>query len=84
MRGDELVLAGFVMLFLGMLLVAAGMLIQAGKQGQGAEVRGGGVVLIGPLPVVFGSDTQSVKMVVLLTLVLILVVYLLFYRGWPQ
>ncbi len=82
MRGDELVLAGFVMLFLGMLLVVAGMLAQAGK--QGAEVRGGGVVLIGPLPVVFGSDTQSVKMVVLLTLVLILVVYLLFYRGWPQ
>ena len=82
MRGDELVLAGFMLVFLGMLLAVAGMLVQAGK--QGAELRGGGVVLIGPLPVVFGSDTQSVKAVVLLTLVLILVVYLLFYRGWGQ
>ncbi len=82
MRGDELVLAGFVMLLLGMLLVAAGMLAQAGK--QGAEVRGGGVVLIGPLPVVFGTDAQSVRTLLILTLLLILVVYLLFYRGWVR
>jgi len=80
MRGDELVLAGFMLLVLGMLLVAAGMLAQAGK--QGAEVRGGGVVLIGPLPIVFGSDAQSVRTLLILTLLLILVVYLLFYRGW--
>ncbi|WP_457554989.1 TIGR00304 family membrane protein [Candidatus Pyrohabitans sp.] len=82
---EELIGAGMLLVLLGIILIFAGMLGFAIRGGEGkTEVRGGGVVLIGPFPIVFGSDTQSVKLVLLLTLALILVVYLLFYRGWPR
>jgi len=80
MRGSELVLLGVVLVFLGMFLMVAGSLLQAAKAGRDAEVRGGGVVLIGPIPIVFGSDTESVKTVLVLTMVLIVAVYLMFFR----
>jgi uncharacterized protein (TIGR00304 family) len=82
---EELIGAGVLLVLIGILLIFAGMLSFAVRGGEGkAEVRGGGVVLIGPFPIVFGSDAQSVKTVLLLTLLLILVVYLLFYRGWAR
>ncbi|NOZ58521.1 MAG: DUF131 domain-containing protein [Euryarchaeota archaeon] len=82
---EELIGAGMLLVLIGMLLIFAGMLSFAVRGGEGkAEVKGGGVVLIGPFPIVFGSDAQSVKTVLLLTLLLILVVYVLFYRGWAR
>ncbi len=82
---EELIGMGILLVFIGMLLIFVGMMSFAIRGGEGkTEVRGGGVVLIGPFPIVFGSDTQSVKTVLLLTLALIVVVYLLFYRGWAR
>lgn len=82
---EELIGMGILLVFIGMILIFTGMLSGVIRGGEGkAEVRGGGVVLIGPFPIVFGSDTQSVKVVLLLTLLLILVVYFLFYRGWVR
>ena len=79
---EELITMGFILVFIGMILIFAGMFSSVFRGGEGkAEVRGGGVVLIGPFPIVFGSDAQSIKTVLLLTLALILVVYFLFYRG---
>jgi uncharacterized protein (TIGR00304 family) len=34
--------------------------------------RGAGLLLIGPIPIVFGTDRQSVKVVMILAIVLIL------------
>lgn len=77
MKG-ELILAGFALVLLGTLLIFAGML--AGAK-EGAEVKGGGVILIGPFPIAFGTDAESLKTVLLLALAIIIVVYFLFYRG---
>jgi len=74
----ELVTLGFLLVLAGIVAIFIGML-WGGAQGKG-DVRGGGVVLIGPFPIVFGSDTQSLKTILLLTIAIILLVYLLFYR----
>ncbi len=62
--------------FVGLLLVLAGVLLvvvglfRAGRRG-GSDVKGGGVVLIGPIPIVFGSDAKWASVAIGLAIVLI-------------
>ncbi len=42
-------------------------------------IKGGGVVLIGPIPIIFGSDAKTAAILIILALVLIITVALLFY-----
>lgn len=59
------------MIFIGIMLVFLGS-IREGAPSK-AEMRGGGVIMIGPIPIVFGTDAETVKVVVALVIVLILV-----------
>ena len=43
------------------------------------EVKGGGVVLIGPIPIIFGSDVRTLISLIILTIVLIVITYILFF-----
>ena len=45
---------------------------------EGRKVEAGGVVLIGPIPIVFGSSRMAV-LALILTIVLMLMVFFLFY-----
>jgi uncharacterized protein (TIGR00304 family) len=47
----------------------------------GPRVRGGGVIMIGPIPIIFGSDKDSAKTLVILAIILMLI-SLLFFRGF--
>jgi len=69
--GFILILAGFVMVFLAALL-----LFFKALRGKG-RVRGGGVVMIGPIPIVFGTDKESVKTLLLLSIALIVIILIL-------
>ncbi|MFQ6136781.1 MAG: DUF131 domain-containing protein [Candidatus Hydrothermarchaeales archaeon] len=70
----NLLTLGIVVVIIGMLLIFVGILLQSLSSISGAksEVRGGGVILIGPIPIVFGTDTGAVKAVLGLTIVIIL------------
>lgn len=77
--GFILILAGFIMVFVAVLLFFLKALREKGR------VRGGGVVMIGPFPIVFGADKESVKIVLLLSIALIvlLLVFMMFsYWAW--
>lgn len=77
----EIVSLGFVLIRGGgVLLIFLSTLIGTGM-GKG-EVRGGGVVLIGPFPIVFGTDSEAVKGLVVLTIVLIVAAYL--FMRWVR
>jgi len=54
-----LLAAGIFLLVLGFL-----MLLASGAGGKG-EVKGGGVVLIGPIPIVFGGSSAKVLLIFL-------------------
>jgi uncharacterized membrane protein len=64
---------------LGLLLMAAGFIVVAVGSSGSAGVSTGGFVLIGPIPIVFGSGTNGTQLAALsamlgvLTLVLVLV-----------
>lgn len=79
MKGYDILTVGFLLIFLGILLVILGAFV-TGVKGKDAEVRGGGVVLIGPFPIIFGSDPQAAKTVILLAILLILVAFFFFTR----
>lgn len=63
--GMILIFSGFVTVF-----VAVVLLIFTAVKGRG-KVRGGGAVIIGPFPIVFGTDKESVRTLLLLSIALI-------------
>ena len=63
---------------LGVALISAGILVIlaaifllfiSSAKGEG-KVRGGGAIIIGPIPIVFGTDKKSLKTILLLSLLL--------------
>ncbi|MEM2174527.1 MAG: DUF131 domain-containing protein [Candidatus Micrarchaeia archaeon] len=72
-----------MLLFLGIALVLIGVGLIFLSVFHSKEVKGGGVIIIGPFPIVFGSDEQMVFLVVVLAILLVLVSLLIFFglRG---
>jgi len=78
-------MAGNVIFTIGLLLALAGfavgilaLIIAVLRSARGAgRVRGGGVVMIGPVPIVFGTDKESTRILIVLAIVL-MVVFLVF------
>ncbi len=56
-------------------IVAIFIAIMRSARGTG-KVRGGGVVMIGPVPIVFGTDKESARILILLGIVLMIVLLL--------
>jgi len=75
---------------LGVALIIAGMTIMviavlsllfSGTKREG-KVKGGGIIIIGPFPIVFGTDKKIVKTLLLLSLVLtilLIILMIIFY-----
>jgi len=59
--GVALVAVGFIIIVIAIILVSRG---GAGK----GKVKAAGVVMIGPIPIIFGTDKKSVKSVLALAL----------------
>ncbi|MGA2238647.1 MAG: DUF131 domain-containing protein [Candidatus Bathyarchaeia archaeon] len=68
--GFLLGLAGFALA-----IVAIFVVILRSARGTG-KVRGGGVVMIGPVPIIFGTDKESARILILLAIVLMIVLLL--------
>ncbi len=62
--GIVLILAGFLVTFVAIVL---SLKTFKGK----SKVRGGGAIIIGPFPIIVGTDKESVKILLLLSIVLI-------------
>ena len=63
--GIILILAGFSVTF-----IATVLLFFTAFKGKG-KIKGGGAIIIGSFPIIFGTDKESVKILLLLSLVLI-------------
>jgi uncharacterized protein (TIGR00304 family) len=85
---------GFVLVVVGFAIAAVAMfwIVLSGsrtknregeKEGGERRVRGGGVIIIGPVPIILGTDKQSVKVLLVLTIVLValLLVFTVFSQG---
>ena len=66
----DVILVGILLIIAGFAVVAFSVLFSSGK--AKGEVRGAGVVMIGPIPIVFGSDAKWVGIIVGLVIVLMI------------
>ncbi|MGC8896481.1 MAG: TIGR00304 family membrane protein [Candidatus Bathyarchaeia archaeon] len=62
---------GIAMVFIGIFIVllAFVLLFYSSVKGSG-KFKGGGALIIGPFPIIFGTDKESVRMVLILSIIL--------------
>jgi uncharacterized protein (TIGR00304 family) len=77
---------GFALIFVGVVIIIIAVVLLSVSGARKGKVKGGGAILIGPIPIVFGTDKKSLKTVLLLSLaltvmlVVAMVVYYLLLR----
>jgi len=64
--GFSLIVLGFALSFIAVLL-----LVFSGVRGGKGKVKGGGAIIVGPIPIIFGTDKESVKSILVLSIILI-------------
>ena len=69
--GIALVFAGIMVIFVAVIL-----LFLAGVK-KGGKVKGGGALIIGPFPIIFGTDKESTKTILLLSMALTVLLIIL-------
>ncbi len=73
--GIALIFAGVILIVIAIVLL---FILGTGK----GKVRGGGAIIIGPIPIIFGTDPKSFKTVLLFSLavtVMLAVAIILYY-----
>ncbi len=81
---DQLLLSlGVILVFAGFLIAFVAVILMFFNTTRGkGKVKGGGAVVIGPFPIVFGTDRESLKILLLLSIaiiVLMLIVTVIFH-----
>lgn len=71
----DLVQTGLVLVLAGFGILVASMLTQG--KGEGVRNHGGGVVFIGPIPIVFGSDARWATIAIALAIVFLVLTIVL-------
>jgi uncharacterized protein (TIGR00304 family) len=77
-----LYLAGIALIFIGIIIIIAAVLFLSVRSAGKGRVRGGGAVIIGPIPIIFGTDRKSLKTILLLSIaltILLIVVMIINY-----
>ncbi len=73
MNEGILVTVGLTLILLGILTVFAGIIL-SGKD-PNTTIKGGGVVFLGPIPLIFGTDRRSAAAISIIALILMVLAY---------
>jgi uncharacterized protein (TIGR00304 family) len=80
-----LYIVAFILVVVGILIVVVSILVSTSKTREkesaegGSKMRGAGVIMIGPIPIIFGTDKKSVKAVLALAIALTVVLLVYYY-----
>ena len=61
-----LIISGFIVTFIAILLMFVKEVSFKGK------TRGGGLIMLGPIPIIFGTDKETMKILMILAIVLMI------------
>ena len=74
---------GVALILVGVFIIVLAIIVLSVRSAGKSKVRGGGAVIIGPIPIVFGTDKKSLKTVVSLSLAItILLLVVMVIRYW--
>jgi uncharacterized protein (TIGR00304 family) len=83
--GETLYELGIIIIFVGVIIVFVAFVLLFLSSIKSGRARGGGALIIGPFPIVFGSDKESVKTIlwlsIALTVLLFIVSFVLYLLG---
>lgn len=79
MNASTLLIAGIIAIFLGIILIFVGTMLQSTS--KTTEAHTGGVILIGPIPIIFGNDKSLIITGMIFAIIIMVLYYILFYRG---
>ncbi|MEM0218692.1 MAG: DUF131 domain-containing protein [Desulfurococcaceae archaeon] len=71
-------LVSFAVVSIGVILLMLSILREFTKAGAEGKVEAGGVVIVGPVPIVFGTTTRITKVLVVLAIALMIVTLLVY------
>lgn len=77
--GIFFVIAGFFLIFIRSILQTA-ISDNSDENSTKSEIKTGGVILIGPIPIIFGNDKNMLVTGVIMAIILMAIAYFLFYR----
>lgn len=80
-NSNLLILAGFVVVMLGIIMIFIGTVFQSSSNSSKTDIQTGGVIMIGPIPIIFGNNKGMVGVSVVFAIILMIIYFLLIYRG---
>jgi len=76
----DIAAVGFMMIVVGFAIVILAVARSADREAR--QAKGGAVLLVGPIPIAFGSDAKWTSVAIALAVVLVTLTLIL-YLGWP-
>lgn len=76
---EKLIALGILLIFVGIAVLFIGVMGTALQKQEDTQVKAGGVILIGPIPIVFGTD-KTMVFISIAGAVLLLLAYLAWRR----
>lgn len=73
---------GIALVVVGIIVIVAAIIVASMGGAKKGKVRGAGVIMIGPIPIIFGTDKKSVKAVLALALALTIVVLIIIILNY--
>jgi uncharacterized protein (TIGR00304 family) len=77
---------GIALIVVGVIIIAAVIIFASIRGGKkGGSVRGAGLIMVGPIPIIFGTDKKAVKSVLAFAValtIIALIIFLLNYWFW--
>jgi uncharacterized protein (TIGR00304 family) len=73
---------GLALVVIGIIIIVVAIIFASSYGTKKGKVRGAGVIMIGPIPIIFGTDKKSVKTYWVLGLaltVMVLIITLVYY-----
>jgi len=61
---------GFMLIFIGVVIFLLATVLINLKRGGKGKTKSGGVIIVGPIPIIFGSDKKSIKDILVLSAIL--------------
>lgn len=83
MDAETLYGLGITLIFAGILVVLTAIILLfiSSVKGKG-KVTGGGAIIIGPIPIIFGTDKKSIKTVLLLSITLTILLMIILVASY--
>ena len=84
---SQLMMLGIILIVIGSLLIMLDIILRSTKaltpEGEvKREIRGGGVIVIGPLPIIFGSDRKTALIMGILGAIIMLILIITYLYLW--